>query len=237
MRRLAIGMLTLVAGLTLFGPATHAQDDADAAPAVQRVDVLQVSGYIDPILVDAIDDAWTAGSVVIMAAGNTSSGPLLFATGAALLVTALAFHVDMLLYYLLVPLLPRYARELDLNPMKVGILFGSYAVALLLATFPVAILTDRYGRRAPMLWGLAGLAATTLVFAMSKQYWLLVLAIRGAVKRTGSGAGPCVPVPACSSGHLSRASSISMPGRRPPSCSAPPWWPWMPPAGPSSCLR
>jgi multidrug resistance protein len=82
----------------------------------------------------------------------------------------------MLLYYLLVPLLPRYARELDLNPMKVGILFGSYAVALLLATFPVAVLTDKYGRRAPMLWGLAGLAITTLVFAVSKQYWLLVLA-------------------------------------------------------------
>jgi DHA1 family solute carrier family 18 vesicular amine transporter 1/2 len=95
---------------------------------------------------------------------------------AALLVTALAFHVDTLLYYLLVPLLPRYARDLDLNPMKVGILFGSYAVALLLATFPVAVLTDRYGRRTPMLWGLAGLAATTLVFAVSKQYWLLVLA-------------------------------------------------------------
>ena len=95
---------------------------------------------------------------------------------AALLVTALAFHVDTLLYYLLVPLLPRYARDLDLNPMKVGILFGSYAVALLLATFPVAVLTDRYGRRAPMLWGLAGLAATTLVFAVSKQYWLLLLA-------------------------------------------------------------
>jgi len=95
---------------------------------------------------------------------------------AALLVTALAFHVDMLLYYLLVPLLPRYARDLNLNQMEVGILFGSYAVALLLATFPVAILTDRYGRRAPMLWGLAGLMVTTLVFAVSKQYWLLVLA-------------------------------------------------------------
>jgi multidrug resistance protein len=95
---------------------------------------------------------------------------------AALLVTALAFHVDMLLYYLLVPLLPRYARDLQLNQMQIGILFGSYAVALLLATFPVAILTDRYGRRAPMLWGLAGLAVTTLVFAVSKQYWLLVVA-------------------------------------------------------------
>jgi MFS transporter, DHA1 family, solute carrier family 18 (vesicular amine transporter), member 1/2 len=95
---------------------------------------------------------------------------------AALLVTALAFHVDMLLYYLLVPLLPRYARDLALNPMQVGILFGSYAVALLLATFPVAILTDRHGRKAVMLWGLAGLAVTTLVFAVSNQYWLLVLA-------------------------------------------------------------
>jgi multidrug resistance protein len=82
----------------------------------------------------------------------------------------------MLLYYLLVPLLPRYARDLQLNQMEVGILFGSYAVALLLATFPVALLTDRYGRRGTMLWGLAGLMVTTLVFAVSKQYWLLVLA-------------------------------------------------------------
>ncbi len=94
----------------------------------------------------------------------------------ALAVTALAFHVDMLLYYLLVPLLPRYARDLHLNPMQVGVLFGSYAVALLAATFPVAMLTDRLGRRKPMLWGLAGLGATTLVFAVSKQYWLLVVA-------------------------------------------------------------
>ena len=95
---------------------------------------------------------------------------------AALMVTALAFHVDMLLYYLLVPLLPRYAKELHLDQMQIGILFGSYAVALLLATLPIAYLTDRHGRRAPMLWGLLGLGVTTLVFAVSKQYWLLVLA-------------------------------------------------------------
>ena len=61
MRRLAIGMLTLVAGLTLFGPAIQAQDDPDpdagAAITVGRVDVLQVSGFMDPILVDAIDEA------------------------------------------------------------------------------------------------------------------------------------------------------------------------------------
>jgi hypothetical protein len=56
-RRLAIGMLTLVAGLTLFGPGIQAQDDPGAGDAVGRIDVLQVSGFIDPILVDEIDEA------------------------------------------------------------------------------------------------------------------------------------------------------------------------------------
>jgi membrane-bound serine protease (ClpP class) len=55
-RRLAIGMLTLMAGLTLFGPSVHAQDEPDPAPP-GRIDVLQVSGFVDPILVDAIDGA------------------------------------------------------------------------------------------------------------------------------------------------------------------------------------
>jgi multidrug resistance protein len=58
----------------------------------------------------------------------------------------------------------------------VGVLFGSYAVALLLATFPLARITDRCGRRAPMLWGLGGLVFTTLAFALSHNFWLLVLA-------------------------------------------------------------
>lgn len=95
---------------------------------------------------------------------------------AALLVTALAFHVDTLVYYLPVPLMPRYARELGLSQMQVGALLGTYAVCLFAATWPVARLTDRVGRRAPMLWGLLGLAATTLLFAFSRSYALLLLA-------------------------------------------------------------
>lgn len=95
---------------------------------------------------------------------------------AVLAVTGLAFFTDMLLYYLLVPLLPRYAAELHLGQMGVGVLFGSYAVALLAATLPVGRLTDRYGRRSVMLAGLIGLGATTLLFAFAKAYWLLVLA-------------------------------------------------------------
>jgi membrane-bound serine protease (ClpP class) len=50
-------MLTLVAGLTLFGSNAIAQDDSGADTTVGRVDVLQVSGFVDPILVSSIDDA------------------------------------------------------------------------------------------------------------------------------------------------------------------------------------
>lgn len=95
---------------------------------------------------------------------------------AAVAVTTLAFFVDTLLYCLLVPLLPRYAAAMGLGPWKVGLLFGCYAVALLLATFPIARIADRHGRRAPMLWGLAGLAFTTLAFTYSRSYPVLLLA-------------------------------------------------------------
>jgi membrane-bound serine protease (ClpP class) len=62
LRRLAIGILTLMAGLTLFGPAVEAQTDDDtgsstAVDDIARVDVLQVSGFFDPILVEAIEQA------------------------------------------------------------------------------------------------------------------------------------------------------------------------------------
>ena len=49
-------MLTLMAGLTLFAPATQAQRDDDRVD-VARIDVLQVSGYFDPIVVESIESA------------------------------------------------------------------------------------------------------------------------------------------------------------------------------------
>ncbi len=94
----------------------------------------------------------------------------------ALLVVGLAFFTDMCLYYLLVPLLPQYARDLGLSQMKVGVLFGSYAAALLLVTIPLGVMVDRVGRKTPMLLGLGGLLAATLLFAFSKSYGLLVVA-------------------------------------------------------------
>jgi multidrug resistance protein len=95
---------------------------------------------------------------------------------AALVVVALAFFTDMFLYYALVPLLPEYCRRLGMGQMGAGVLFGSYAVAVLAGTFPLGRLGDRVGRRVPMLWGLLGLGATTLLFTLTESFPLLVLA-------------------------------------------------------------
>jgi len=95
---------------------------------------------------------------------------------ALLVVVGLAFFADSILYYLIVPLLPHYAKTLGLSQMEVGVLFGVYAGALLAGTYPLGRLADRIGRRRPFLWGLVGLGATTFLFAFSASYPLLLVA-------------------------------------------------------------
>jgi membrane-bound serine protease (ClpP class) len=58
LRRLAIGLLVALAGLALLDrPATAQSDDSTEAPTDAVVDVLQVSGLIDEIVVESIRDA------------------------------------------------------------------------------------------------------------------------------------------------------------------------------------
>ena len=170
---------------------------------------------------------------------------------AALAVTTLAFHVDTLLYCLLVPLLPRYAANLGLGPAKLSWLFGSYALALLLATIPVGRFSDRFGRRTPMLLGLAGLALSTLAFAYSDRYGVLLVAraLQGV-----AGAATWLPGMALVADHWpseerGQAMGIAFAGANlglllgPPlsgfldahSTWGSPWWPWTPWGGSSSC--
>lgn len=94
----------------------------------------------------------------------------------ALWVVAVAFFTDTLLYYLLVPLLPHYAKTYGLGPVAVGALVWTYALALLLGTFPIARWADRHGRRGAMLWGLVGLGLSTLLFTFANTFPLLILA-------------------------------------------------------------
>lgn len=95
---------------------------------------------------------------------------------AALLVVGIAIFLDMLIYGLVVPILPKYASALGASQTEIGLLFGSYAIALFIATPIFGALSDRIGRRGPMLWGLLGLAAATLLFAFAEEYWMLIAA-------------------------------------------------------------
>lgn len=95
---------------------------------------------------------------------------------AALMVVGLAVFIDMLIYGLVVPILPRYADSLGATQTEIGFLFSSYAIALFIATPVFGLLTDRIGRKTPLLWGLIGLIASTLMFAIAHTFWLLVVA-------------------------------------------------------------
>ncbi|MBY7141963.1 MFS transporter [Virgibacillus sp. NKC19-3] len=93
----------------------------------------------------------------------------------ALFVVTLAIFTDMLLYGMIVPILPDYAETLRLPQTAIGILFGSYAAALLIATPIFGVISDKVGRSRPMLWGIIGLVAATLLFAFATSFWLLLI--------------------------------------------------------------
>jgi multidrug resistance protein len=87
-----------------------------------------------------------------------------------------ALFADSLLYSAVVPVLPEYAHRHGASTLAIGVLFACYAVGLLVATAPFAALSDRYGRRLPLLLGMLGVTGATLLFALADSYPGLVLA-------------------------------------------------------------
>lgn len=93
-----------------------------------------------------------------------------------LLFVILILFIDMLLYSLLIPIVPYFSETLQPSSTMMGVLFSSYAVAMLLATPIFGPISDRLGRRTVLLVGLVGLAASTLLFAFSETMALLITA-------------------------------------------------------------
>lgn len=83
----------------------------------------------------------------------------------ALIVGAAAMFTDMLVHGLAVPVLPLLPAVVEQGPAATGILFASYAVAMIIATVFAGRIVDRHGPKAPLLIGMVGLAAATLLFA------------------------------------------------------------------------
>jgi len=97
------------------------------------------------------------------------------------LVTFATF-TDIVAYSVAVPVLPDLSRRLGASPTIIGLLFASFGVTLLTVSLPMGAVSDRIGRRVPMVGGLFALAAATLLFASADSLPVLFAArlVQGA---------------------------------------------------------
>jgi multidrug resistance protein len=93
-----------------------------------------------------------------------------------LVIVCLALFTDALLYSVAVPVLPRYSTSLGASSAAIGLLFGAYAIGLLLASPAAGAISDRVGRHGPMVVGSFGIALATVIFAFSESYGALLVA-------------------------------------------------------------
>jgi MFS transporter, DHA1 family, solute carrier family 18 (vesicular amine transporter), member 1/2 len=113
--------------------------------------------------------AAAAGDAVSRASGVAERGL------PAILVAAAVF-MDLVLYGLVVPIVPGYARSLGAGTGLLGIVFAAYAVGLFAASPGAALLTERLGARWVLMISGAVIVASTLVWAEARDVAMLIAA-------------------------------------------------------------
>jgi len=102
--------------------------------------------------------------------------------GLVLACITTATFTDLVAYSVSVPILPDLATRFNASPTMIGLLFASFGVTLLTLSVPMGMLSDRIGRKGPMMFGLALLAMSTLAFAYADTLPMLFAArlVQGA---------------------------------------------------------
>jgi MFS family permease len=90
-----------------------------------------------------------------------------------LLLVGAVVLVDTMFFTALTPLLPDYTERLELSKAGAGFLTSAYATGALVGAIPSGLATAWLGVKPTILLGLAGMAATTLVFGFADSVWLL----------------------------------------------------------------
>ena len=81
-------------------------------------------------------------------------------------------------FFVGLPLVPTYARDLGATDVMVGVIVGAYSVTNLCGNVAAGFFLDRFGRRWPMLIGLTATAAALVGYAAATNAESL-LAVRG----------------------------------------------------------
>lgn len=100
---------------------------------------------------------------------DPGSGP---AAGRILFIIVL---VDLIGFGIVLPLLPAYAAEFSSSETAIGALVASFSLMQFLVAPWWGRLSDRIGRRPVILIGLASSAFSYLLFALARDYWVLLL--------------------------------------------------------------
>ena len=91
----------------------------------------------------------------------------------AVALVTFATFTDIVAYSIAVPVLPDLSRKLGASPTMIGLLFASFGVTLLTVSMPSGALSDRIGRKAPLVGGMLLLAGASLLFAFADTLpWL-----------------------------------------------------------------
>jgi MFS family permease len=91
----------------------------------------------------------------------------------AVALVTLATFSDLIAYSVAVPVLPDLSRRLGASPTTIGLLFASFGVTLLTVSIPMGAISDRIGRRAPMVGGMIALSSASVLFAFGTSLpWL-----------------------------------------------------------------
>src|SRR5207247_1715473 len=91
----------------------------------------------------------------------------------AVALVTFATFTDLVAYSVAVPVLPDLSRRLGASPTMIGLLFASFGVTLLTVSVPMGAVSDRVGRKGPIVGGLIALAAASLLFAYADSLrWL-----------------------------------------------------------------
>jgi DHA1 family solute carrier family 18 vesicular amine transporter 1/2 len=83
----------------------------------------------------------------------------------AVVFVTLATFADIVAYSICVPVLPDFARRLGASPAEIGLMFASFGLTLLLISVPMGAVSDRTGRKLPLVIGMLTLAGSTMMFA------------------------------------------------------------------------
>src|SRR5258708_39374503 len=109
----------------------------------------------------------------------------------AVVIVTCATFTDIVAYSIAVPVLPDLSRRLGASPTMIGLLFGSFGVTLLTVSLPMGAVSDRIGRRGPIVGGLVALAAARVLFAYAETLpWLFAARLlQGAADAVTWGVG------------------------------------------------